>query len=152
MLPVYCTLNVVCKDVDKKKMIKSLTAYKSKVCFVFFFFLFIYFFYLFFFIIFLLFFSIVVHCKSLHAPPDGQVKPDSCRTYPEYGTTCHFSCSQGYRLHGGPIVTCLSDGLWSGNTTTFCKGWFIFEKEAILFFFLHALRWTGWGRVSILFT
>ena len=38
MLPVYCTLNVVCKnDVDKKKMIKSLTAYKSKVCFVLFF-------------------------------------------------------------------------------------------------------------------
>lgn len=72
------------------------------------------------------FFSIVVHCKSLHAPPDGQVKPDSCRTYPEYDTTCHFSCSQGYRLRGEPIVTCLSDGLWSGNTTTFCKGWFIF--------------------------
>ena len=32
-------------------------------------------------------------------------------------------------------MTCLSDGLWSGNTTTFCKGWFIFEKEAIFFFF-----------------
>ena len=136
MLPVHCTLNVVCKDdADKKKMIKSLTVYKSKVC-------------CFFFIV-VVFFSIVVHCKSLHAPADGQVKPDSCRTYPKYGTTCHFSCSQGYRLHGGPIVTCLSDGLWSGNTTTFCKGWFIFEKEAIFFFFLHALRWTGWGRVSI---
>ena len=32
-------------------------------------------------------------------------------------------------------MTCLSDGRWSGNTTTFCKGWFIFEKEAIFFFF-----------------
>ena len=67
-------------------------------------------------------FSIVVHCKSLEAPSDGQVTPDSCRIYPEYGTTCHFSCPQGYRLHGEPIVTCLSDGQWSGNTTTFCKG------------------------------
>ena len=73
-------------------------------------------------------FSIVVHCKSVQAPSDGQVTPDSCRIHPEYDTTCHFSCPQGYRLYGEPIVTCLSDGQWSGNTTTFCIGWFILKK------------------------
>ena len=74
-------------------------------------------------------FSIVVHCKSVQAPSDGQVTPNSCRNHPEYGTTCHFSCPQGYRLYGEPIVTCLSDGQWSGNTTTFCIGWFMSKEK-----------------------
>ena len=77
-------------------------------------------------------FPIVVHCKSVQAPSDGQVTPDSCRIHPEYDTTCHFSCPQGYRLYGEPIVTCLSDGQWSGNTTTFCIGWFILCNKKIV--------------------
>ncbi|XP_067018332.1 uncharacterized protein [Acropora muricata] len=64
----------------------------------------------------------VVRCKVLLPPTDGQMTPLSCTTSPEYDTTCHFSCPKGYRLHGEPVVTCLSDGHWSKNTTTsFCK-------------------------------
>ena len=75
----------------------------------------------------ILYFGTVVRCRVLLPPTDGQVTPHSCTTSPEYDTTCHFSCPKGYRLHGEPIVTCLSDGQWSKNTTSFCKGWFIFQ-------------------------
>ncbi|KAJ7360016.1 hypothetical protein OS493_019104 [Desmophyllum pertusum] len=63
----------------------------------------------------------VVRCESLQAPKEGHLTPNSCGVSPEYDTTCHFSCRKGYRLHGEPIATCLSNGQWSRNTTTFCK-------------------------------
>ncbi|XP_078343207.1 uncharacterized protein LOC144628957 isoform X2 [Oculina patagonica] len=63
----------------------------------------------------------VVRCESLQVPKDGHLTPSSCKSSPEYDTTCHFSCPKGYRLHGQPIATCLSNGQWSKNTTTFCK-------------------------------
>lgn len=72
-------------------------------------------------------FPIVVHCMSVQAPTDGQVTPSSCTKSPEYDTSCHFFCPKGYRLQGWPIVTCLRDGQWSRNTTTFCRGWFIIK-------------------------
>ncbi|XP_068689881.1 uncharacterized protein [Montipora foliosa] len=63
----------------------------------------------------------VVRCQSLQAPDKGHVSPSSCTAYPGYGTTCHFSCTRGYRLHGEPIVSCLSDGQWAKDTDISCK-------------------------------
>ena len=69
-----------------------------------------------------IFFFIAVRCKSVEAPKDGDVTPNSCTASPKYGTTCLFSCQKGYRLHGEPIATCLKDGRWSKHTTVSCKG------------------------------
>ena len=50
------------------------------------------------------------------------MSPNSCKISPEYGTTCYFSCTKGYRLHGDPVTSCLSDGRWSKDTNVSCKG------------------------------
>ncbi|XP_067016111.1 uncharacterized protein [Acropora muricata] len=63
----------------------------------------------------------VVRCQSMQAPDKGHVSPNSCTVSPEYGTTCHFSCTKGYRLHGEPMATCLSDGQWSKDRNVSCK-------------------------------
>ncbi|XP_039764040.1 locomotion-related protein Hikaru genki [Pararge aegeria] len=34
------------------------------------------------------------------------------------GNTVHFSCSQGYRLHGASAVSCMEDGRWSSEAPT----------------------------------
>ena len=68
----------------------------------------------------------VVRCQSLQAPDKGHVSPSSCTVSPEYGTTCHFSCTKGYRLHGEPIASCFSDGQWSKDTNVSCKGQLVF--------------------------
>ena len=73
----------------------------------------------------------VVRCQSLQAPDEGHVSPGSCAVSPEYGTTCHFSCKKGYRLHGEPMTSCLSDGQWSKDRNVSCKGQLMF---LLLFF------------------
>ena len=70
------------------------------------------------------FFSVLqfFRCQSFQAPDKGHVSPNSCKISPEYGTTCYFSCTKGYRLHGDPVKSCLSDGRWSKDTNVSCKG------------------------------
>ena len=73
----------------------------------------------------------VVRCQSLQASHKGHVSPNSCKVSPEYGTTCYFSCTKGYRLHGDPVTSCLSDGRWSKDTNVSCKG----QLKFLLVFF-----------------
>ena len=73
----------------------------------------------------LFFCFIVIICPPLQAPNNSQVTPNSCKVSPEYGTTCLFSCRNGYRLHGAPVAFCLSNGRWSSSTTVICKGQFM---------------------------
>ncbi|KAG7487557.1 hypothetical protein MATL_G00024770 [Megalops atlanticus] len=55
-----------------------------------------------------------VRCHSLQAPQDGNMtcSADSPAQF-SYGSTCSFSCADGYRLQGAPSVTCTESAAWS---------------------------------------
>ncbi|XP_034149522.1 E-selectin [Esox lucius] len=53
---------------------------------------------------------VAVSCPSLQKPQDGAITCDEDFTY---GSSCRFSCSEGYRLQGASKVICTSAAKWS---------------------------------------
>ncbi|XP_042178665.1 P-selectin-like [Oncorhynchus tshawytscha] len=53
---------------------------------------------------------IAVSCPTLQQPQDGAI---SCGEDFNYGSSCNFSCSEGYLLKGAITVTCTSAAEWS---------------------------------------
>ncbi|KAI1891469.1 hypothetical protein AGOR_G00144140 [Albula goreensis] len=58
-----------------------------------------------------------VHCPSLRAPQDGNMacSADSPAEFP-YGSTCTFTCADGFQLQGVSSVTCTESAEWSQDT------------------------------------
>ncbi|KAM9478456.1 E-selectin-like isoform 2-T2 [Salvelinus alpinus] len=53
---------------------------------------------------------VAVSCPTLQQPQDGAI---SCGEDFTYGSSCNFSCSEGYLLKGAVTVTCTSAAVWS---------------------------------------
>ncbi|XP_055799804.1 E-selectin-like isoform X1 [Salvelinus fontinalis] len=53
---------------------------------------------------------VAVSCPTLQQPQDGAI---SCGEDLTYGSSCNFSCSEGYLLKGAITVTCTSPAEWS---------------------------------------
>uniref|UniRef100_A0A8C7J3G6 E-selectin n=1 Tax=Oncorhynchus kisutch TaxID=8019 RepID=A0A8C7J3G6_ONCKI len=53
---------------------------------------------------------IAVSCPTLQQPQDGAI---SCGEDFTYGSSCNFSCSEGYLLKGAITLTCTSAAEWS---------------------------------------
>ncbi|XP_063796360.1 E-selectin-like isoform X2 [Pseudophryne corroboree] len=51
-----------------------------------------------------------IQCAAVIAPENGQME---CQDASNYNSQCSFSCSEGYRLIGSSVVTCLSSGKWN---------------------------------------
>ncbi|CDR00991.1 unnamed protein product, partial [Oncorhynchus mykiss] len=75
---------------------------------------------------------IAVSCPTLQQPQDGAI---SCGEDFTFGSSCNFSCSEGYLLKGAITVTCTSAAEWSeeiphceGKDNHFC----IFKIDLIL--------------------
>ena len=65
----------------------------------------------------------VISCTPLVPPSNGMISPTSCLSRSTYGQSCRFSCQrQGYSLEGSSVRVCGSDGEWTGNNDTICKG------------------------------
>lgn len=62
--------------------------------------------------------TITEQCSPLNNPINGTCLPDGCQGYTN--DTVHFSCQDGYKLHGLSSLTCLSNATWSG-TVPECK-------------------------------
>ncbi|KAG9328507.1 hypothetical protein JZ751_013492 [Albula glossodonta] len=58
-----------------------------------------------------------VHCPSLRAPQDGNMtcSAESPAEFP-YGSTCTFTCADGFQLQGVSSVTCTESAEWSQDT------------------------------------
>ena len=59
-------------------------------------------------------------CVHVAVPDRGEVTPASCKTGPSHGTTCRFSCRDGFQVDKTE-ATC-SDGFWSVNPNFVCVG------------------------------
>lgn len=58
--------------------------------------------------------SLVKKCPDLKSTADGTLSVQcSTRTF-KYGTSCNFSCAEGYRIVGSQTRICMSIGYWSG--------------------------------------
>ncbi|XP_045061351.1 E-selectin-like isoform X2 [Coregonus clupeaformis] len=53
---------------------------------------------------------VAVSCPTLQQPQDGAI---TCGEDFTYGSSCSFSCSEGYLLQGATTVTCTSTAEWS---------------------------------------
>lgn len=62
-----------------------------------------------------------VKCPPLHPPAHGYVEPNDCTFSPKYGVSCYFSCKKGFRPVGTLLRFCLSNGIWSSNSSIVCK-------------------------------
>ena len=62
---------------------------------------------------------VTVDCGSLPDPTGGQVTFSQSTVFESVAT---YSCSEGYTLMGQTQQTCLSTGLWSGNTPRCNRG------------------------------
>ena len=51
----------------------------------------------------------------------------------------HYSCEEGYVLHGGDMRYCQQDGGWSG-AQTICKGKFRWKDQRMLKLNLNVLK------------
>ena len=60
-----------------------------------------------------------IGCPVLQSPSYGSISV--ILDNPEPGDTVTFTCNDGYNLLGSDSRTCLSTGLWSGETVT-CQG------------------------------
>ncbi|KAK6313687.1 hypothetical protein J4Q44_G00151460 [Coregonus suidteri] len=54
--------------------------------------------------------AVSVSCPTLQQPQDGAI---TCGEDFTYGSSCSFSCSEGYLLQGATTVTCTSTAEWS---------------------------------------
>lgn len=66
-------------------------------------------------------------CKALSRPPWGSMKclPSASGPYPS-GSSCEFSCDQGFELKGSTRLQCGPRGEWDSKTPT-CSGAFSLE-------------------------
>ena len=65
----------------------------------------------------------VINCTPLVPPFNGMISPSSCLSRSTYGQSCRFSCQRhGYSLEGTSVRVCGSEGEWTGNNDTICKG------------------------------
>ncbi|XP_069823516.1 E-selectin-like isoform X2 [Dendropsophus ebraccatus] len=53
-----------------------------------------------------------VQCPSLTSPRNGRMV---CQDSTNYKSQCSFSCSEGFRLIGSPVLTCQSSGTWTSS-------------------------------------
>ncbi|CDR17528.1 unnamed protein product, partial [Oncorhynchus mykiss] len=61
---------------------------------------------------------IAVSCPTLQQPQDGAI---SCGEDFTFGSSCNFSCSEGYLLKGAITLTCTSAAEWS-EEIPHCEG------------------------------
>ena len=59
-------------------------------------------------------------CPNLEPPDNGGVS-DFVNTSALVNATSTYTCNEGYKLVGNKMVTCQSNGNWSGGTPE-CKG------------------------------
>ena len=59
---------------------------------------------------------LLVTCPTLNHPDNG-TKNCSLKDneFSSQGTTCTFTCNNGYQLMGSGMRTCQNDGSWSGS-------------------------------------
>ncbi|XP_017389602.1 P-selectin isoform X2 [Cebus imitator] len=60
-------------------------------------------------------------CPELFAPEQGNLDCSDTRGEFNVGSTCHFSCNNGFKLEGPNNVECTISGRWSATPPT-CKG------------------------------
>lgn len=60
-------------------------------------------------------------CTALRAPENGKIDPATCLAATPSGTTCTYSCNDGYNLKGSSTTTCTS-GTWSDPAPTCERG------------------------------
>lgn len=63
----------------------------------------------------------VIQCLALQQPTRGSVKCSDHLGPSSYGSTCEFTCDEGYTLVGSSILQCEESGLWS-STQPLCVG------------------------------
>ena len=57
---------------------------------------------------------VLIQCSELKTPTNGKMK---CTDADKYGSTCIFSCQEGYDLSGSLRRQCTEAGTWSGTMT-----------------------------------
>ncbi|XP_045045695.2 P-selectin isoform X2 [Desmodus rotundus] len=62
-----------------------------------------------------------IRCPELHAPEWGRLDCSDTRGEFSVGSTCHFSCHEGFRLEGSDSVKCAASGRWTAPPPT-CEG------------------------------
>uniref|UniRef100_A0A8C9RB51 Selectin E n=1 Tax=Scleropages formosus TaxID=113540 RepID=A0A8C9RB51_SCLFO len=62
----------------------------------------------------------VVECGAIMPPSQGRVICDDLHQTFSFGTSCHFSCEEGYSLDGDATVNCTSSGNWTAGVPA-CK-------------------------------
>ncbi|XP_045694512.1 P-selectin [Phyllostomus hastatus] len=62
-----------------------------------------------------------IRCPELLAPERGRLNCSDTRGEFNVGSTCRFSCQEGFRLEGSDSVTCAASGRWTAPLPT-CKG------------------------------
>lgn len=60
----------------------------------------------------------VLHCPALYSPVNGEL---SCTSSFSYGSTCSFSCEEGFLLQGASEISCTKMAKWS-QEPPHCEG------------------------------